>query len=122
MDLMSTGHKNKLTSMSDSFPILNNVTSLLGLKFKVQLFPQCIVEMKCFSDLFFTTFSFLLLGTRIGTTLKMVPFYGHQNCISVMMYKLKTSYFSAKMLTQSPVFGIRILRMKYAIQQFSLPK
>ena len=71
---------------------------------------------------FFTTFTFLLLGMRIGTTLKMLPLCGLQNCILVMMYKLKTSYFLAKILTRSPVFGTFILSMKYAIQQFSLPK
>ena len=64
----------------------------------------------------------LFLGTKIGTTWKMGPFYGLQNCILVMMYKLKTSYFLAKILTRSPVFGTFILSMKYAIQQFSLPK
>ena len=70
----------------------------------------------------FTTFTFLLLGMRIGTILKMVTFCGLQNCILVMMYKLKTSYFLAKMLTQSPVFGITMLRVNYNMHQFLLPK
>ena len=67
-------------------------------------------------------FHVLFLGTKIGTTSKMVPFYGLQNCILVMMYKLRTLYFLPKILTQSPVFGTIILSMKYAIQQFSQQK